>query len=189
MTHFGNVRAHRPRSLPMQAVIAFALFSTRRQEEIVRIAWSDLDEDGSRVLVRDLKHPGDKMGNDVWCKLPPEALAIVQVQPRGDSRIWPYSTDAISAVFTRACKLLGIEGLTFHDLRHEGVTRLFEMGRTPLLAASVSGHRSWQSLQRYTHIRQAGDRYAGWRWLPVVSGSASPTPAPTSDRAAGNVPR
>lgn len=168
MEHFGKVRAHRSRSLPMQAVIAFALYSTRRQEEIVRITWADLDEDGSRVLVRDLKHPGDKIGNDVWCELPPEALAIIRAQPREDPRIWPYTTDAISAAFTRACKLLGIDGLTFHDLRHEGVTRLFEMGRTPPLAASVSGHRSWQSLQRYTHIRQTGDRYARWPWLITV---------------------
>ena len=26
----------------------------------------------------------------------------------------------------------------------------------------VSGHRSWQSLKRYTHIRERGDKYADW---------------------------
>ena len=35
-----------------------------------------------------------------------------------------------------------------------------------MAAAAVSGHRSWQSLQRYTHIRKKGDKYAGWRWRP-----------------------
>ncbi|MRI56395.1 site-specific integrase [Methylobacterium sp. DB1607] len=169
MKHFADVRRRRPSSLPMQAVIAFAIFSTRRQEEITRITWADLDEGGSRVMVRDMKNPGDKAGNDVWCELTPEALAIIQAQPRADLRIWPYGTDAISAAFTRACAVFGIEDLHFHDLRHEGVSRLFEMGRTPPLAASVSGHRSWQSLQRYTHIRQVGDKYAGWAWLDVVT--------------------
>lgn len=169
MEHFGEVRRRRPASLPMQGIIAFAIFSTRRQEEIIRIAWADLDEDGSRVMVRDMKNPGEKVGNDVWCELTPEALAIVRARPRHETRIWPYTTDAVSAAFTRACALLGIEDLHFHDLRHEGVSRLFEMGRTPPLAASVSGHRSWQSLQRYTHIRQAGDKYAGWPWLAVVT--------------------
>lgn len=28
-----------------------------------------------------------------------------------------------------------------------------------------SGHRSWNSLKRYTHIRQVGDKYDGWTWL------------------------
>ena len=169
MTHFGEVRHRRPASAPMQRIIAFALFSTRRQEEITRIVWSDLDLDGSRILVRDMKNPGQKVGNDVWCELPPEALAIVRALPRCAAQIFPYTTDAISAAFTRACAFLGIEDLHFHDLRHEGVSRLFEMGKTVPLAASVSGHRSWQSLQRYTHIRQVGDKYVGWRWLAVVT--------------------
>ena len=60
------------------------------------------------------------------------------------------------------------ERLHFHDLRHEGVSRLFEMGRTIPLAASVSGHRSWSSLKRYTDIRQTGDKYEGWKWMKVV---------------------
>ncbi|KQP34277.1 hypothetical protein ASF27_01570 [Methylobacterium sp. Leaf102] len=174
MEHFGGVRARRPGSLPMQRIIAFALFSTRRQEEITRLAWADLDEDGSRVLVRDMKNPGQKVANDVWCELPSEALHIATALPRVDLRIFPYTTDAISAAFTRACAFLGIEDLHFHDLRHEGVSRLFEMGRTVPLAASVSGHRSWQSLQRYTHIRQTGDLYIGWPWLEAVTAPMVP---------------
>jgi integrase len=162
MEHFGVVSGRRPGSLPMQRIIPFAIFSTRRQEEIVRIRWTDYE--GSRVLVRDMKHPGDKLGNDVWCDLPPEASAIVESMPRRDERIFPYSTDAISAAFTRACHVLGIDDLHFHDLRHEGVSRLFEMGRTIPQAAAVSGHRSWQSLKRYSHLREAGDRFDGWKW-------------------------
>lgn len=162
MEHFGEVRAKRPRSMPMRKIIAFAIFSTRRQEEITRIAWADYDK--TRVLVRDMKHPGDKAGNDTWCDLPPEATAIIETMPRTKGPIFPYSTDAISAAFTRACAVLGIEDLHFHDLRHDGVSRLFEMGRTIPQAASVSGHRSWQSLKRYTHLRQSGDKYERWRW-------------------------
>lgn len=83
-------------------------------------------------------------------------------------RIFPYSEEAISAAFTRACKVLGIENLHFHDLRHEGVSRLFEMGWDIPRAALVSGHRSWAALQRYSHIRQAGDKFRDWKWLPVA---------------------
>lgn len=169
MTHFGKILARRPSSVPMQKIVAFAIFSTRRQEEITTIKWSDLDEKHSRVLVRDMKHPGDKDGNDTWCDLTSEALDIIETMPRATDEIFPYSTDAISAAFTRACKVLEIEDLRFHDLRHDGVSRLFEMGRTIPQAASVSGHRSWQSLQRYTHLKQEGDKYVGWKWLEAVT--------------------
>ena len=167
MEHFGRIRDHRPSSIPMQKIVTFALFSTRRQEEITLLRWDDLD--GDRILVRDMKHPGDKKGNNVYCELTPEALAIINSMPREGERIFPYSTDAISTAFTRACKILGIADLRFHDLRHEGISRLFEVGRTIPQAAAVSGHRSWTSLKRYTHIRQTGDRYVAWIWLPHVT--------------------
>lgn len=149
----------------MASIAAFALFSTRREEEIATIRWSDLDEAGSRILVRDMKDPHEKDGNDIWCELPPEALRIALAQPRISDRIFPYNHRSVSANMTRAAALLGIINLHFHDLRHEGISRLFEMGKTIPQAASVSGHRSWSSLQRYAHLRQTGDKFAGWPWL------------------------
>ena len=149
----------------MQKIIPFAIFSTRRQEEITRIIWKDLDVEGKRVLVRDMKNPGEKFGNDVWTDLPDQAMRIIESMPRTSDRIFPYTADAISAAFTRACNFLGIEDLHFHDLRHDGVSRLFELGWNIPHVAAVSGHRSWASLKRYTHLRQTGDKYADWKWL------------------------
>lgn len=165
LEHFDRIRANRPTAAPMRDIILFAIFSTRRQEEITRIRWQDLDEKHGRILVRDMKHPGDKVGNDQWCDLPPEAMAVIRRQPRTADRIFPYKVDAIGTAFTRACQLLGIDDLHFHDLRHDGVSRLFELGWNIPQVACVSGHRAWQSLKRYTHMRQRGDKYAGWRWL------------------------
>jgi integrase len=162
MEHFGRIQANRPSSVPMQKIVVFAIFSTRRQEEITLLRWDDLEDD--RILVRDMKHPGDKKGNNVHCELPPEAVAIIKSMPHNEERIFPYSTDAISASFTRACKILAIDDLRFHDLRHEGISFLFETGRTIPQVAAVSGHRSWTSLKRYTHIRQSSNKYANWKW-------------------------
>ena len=166
---FEKKHTHRPKTLPMHKIVAFALFSTRRQEEITRITWKGLDVEHSRVFITDMKHPGDKIGNDVWCDLPEPALRIAQAIPHTEAKIFPYNTDTISAAFTRACKVLEIEDLRFHDLRHEGVTRLFEIGLSIPQVAAVSGHRSWASLQRYTHIKQTGDKYEGWEWLYRLS--------------------
>jgi integrase len=168
--HFIGAEARRHGLTPMSKIVPFALFSTRRQEEITRIEWPDYQ--GDRVLVRDMKNPGEKIGNDTWVDLPPEAQAYIEAMPRVAKQIFPYTTDAIGAAFTRACYVLGIntedmpdaERLHFHNLRHEGVSRLFEMGRTIPQAASVSGHRDWKSLKRYTHLRHTGDKYAGWKW-------------------------
>ena len=167
--HFLDRSTRAPASSPMAMIVAFALFSTRRLEEITRIRWDDLDEAGSRVLVRDMKNPGEKAGNHVWCDLPDPAMRIIRAMPRTAETIFPYAADAISARFTRAMKVLGIEDLHLHDMRHEGVSRLFEMGFTIPRAASVSGHRSWASLKRYTHLRQDGDKYAGWKWLDILA--------------------
>lgn len=166
MAYFGRIRELRPHTNPMQELVLFGIFSTRRQEEITRIRWADLDTENNRVLVRDMKHPGDKIGNDQWVDLPPEAIAVIERQPKTDSRIFPYKASAVSAAFTRACAQLSIIDLHFHDLRHEGISRLFELGWTIPHVAAVSGHRSWHSLKRYTHVRQKGDKYTGWQWLP-----------------------
>jgi integrase len=169
MTHFQKIRLRRPKSAPMPKIIGFAIFSTRRQDEIARAMWNDYEKEAGRMMVRDMKDPGDKIGNDVLCEIPSEAIAIIDSMPKAGELIFPYSADAISAAFTRACKILGIEDLHFHDLRHDGISRLFEMGKTIPQAAVVSGHRSWSSLKRYAHLRQTGDKYADWKWLKSLN--------------------
>ncbi|WP_320409374.1 MULTISPECIES: tyrosine-type recombinase/integrase [unclassified Aureimonas] len=66
--------------------------------------------------------------------------------------------------------MLGVEDLRFHDLRHEGVSRLFEIGLNIPQVSVVSGHRSWISLKRYSHIQTAGDKYEGWKWAEWAVG-------------------
>jgi len=175
MQHFITSCTHDPRALPMHVIVAFAIFSTRRQAEICRITWPDYEhsegEDMARVMVRQLKHPGDKQGNDTWCDLPDPCEAIIAALPRKpkEKRIFPYHSDTISRRFTKACQFLEIEDLHFHDLRHEGTSRLFEMDWNIPRVAATTGHRSWEALKRYAHIRAKGDIYDGWKWLDVVT--------------------
>ena len=49
---------------------------------------------------------------------------------------------------------LGIRNLHFHDLRHEAVSRLFELGTLDMMeVAHISGHKSLSMLKRYTHLK------------------------------------
>ncbi|MBV1813447.1 tyrosine-type recombinase/integrase [Pseudomonas viridiflava] len=168
LNHYVDMQKRRKAQIHMPRVIAFAIFSTRRQEEITRIRWADLDPARQAVLVRDMKNPGQKIGNDVWCHLPDEAWQILHTMPKTADVIFPYNAKSISASFTRACLMLGIEDLHFHDLRHDGVSRLFEMAWDIPRVSSVSGHRDWNSLRRYTHLRGNVDPYKGWDWLPKL---------------------
>ena len=45
--------------MPVHKVIVFTLFSTRRPAEITRLTWDDFQKQHKRILVRDMKHPGE----------------------------------------------------------------------------------------------------------------------------------
>ncbi|WP_404976810.1 tyrosine-type recombinase/integrase [Tritonibacter mobilis] len=165
-----------PGSAPMHKITLFALFSTRRESEIARAKHTDLAPETSRLFIKDMKHPGKKAGNDVWCDLPTPALQVAQSMKPIKSKvekkrtlIFGASKDVISRRWTEACRMLGIADLVFHDLRHEGISRLFEMGETIPQVTAVSGHRSWASMQRYTHLQTRGDRYEDWEWIERVT--------------------
>ena len=72
----------------------------------------------------------------------------------GEDRIFPYNPKSISERFRRACAVLGIADLHFHDLRHEGTTRLFEQEMSIPEVAAHTLHESWGVLKRYTHLQR-----------------------------------
>ena len=53
----------------------------------------------------------------------------------------------------RAKRRAMIEDLHFHDLRHEAISRFFEMGLSIPEVALISGHKDYRMLARYTHLR------------------------------------
>lgn len=167
LAHYVKMEKRERAEIPMVKIILFAMFSARRQEEICRLAWADYE--GDRVLVRDMKHPGQKIGNDTWVDLPPEARRVIDSMPRTGGLLFPYNHKSVSTSFTKATAFLAIDDLHFHDLRHEGASRLFELGWNIPHVATVTGHRSWVSLKRYSHLRQTGDKWAGWKWLDIVA--------------------
>jgi len=135
-------------------VVLFAVATAMRRSEIARIRWPDVDEAKRLVLVRGRKDPRRK-DNDQWVPLLPAAWEVLQEQPReaGAVRIFPVDLSTVSKYFTWACRELGIPDLHFHDLRHEGTSRLFEEGFGIQQVALVTGHRDWRHLRRYTNLR------------------------------------
>lgn len=158
IAHFDN----NPRQIiPMGRIIRFAVATAMRQEEICRVTWSDLNTRTKMLTIRDRKDPRQKKGNDQRIPLLAvsgfDAMALIEEQRaiRGNEndRIFPYNHKSTSTVFTRAVKDLEIEDLHFHDLRHEGTSRLFEAGFAIEQVSLVTGHKDWKMLRRYTHLK------------------------------------
>lgn len=155
----------RPTAVPMHLIIWFAIYTARRQEELARLRLSDLHDDWWQV--RDMKNPNGSRGNHHHFLLMDKAKAMLPLFLDADLRqnqrqmtkafdddlLLPISSKNISQRFTESCKMLGIDDLHFHDLRHEACTRLAESGMTIPQIQQISCHESWSSLQRYVNMK------------------------------------
>lgn len=147
--------------IPMSRILKFAIATAMRQDEICRVTWDDFNARSKMLLIRDRKDPREKRGNDQKIPLLAvsgyDAVALIEEQralrSNACDRIFPYVGKSASAAFTRACATLGIDDLHFHDMRHEGTSRLFEAGFAIEQVALVTGHKDWKMLRRYTHLR------------------------------------
>ena len=149
---------------PMHLIIWLAIYTARRQDELTRLRLSDYN--GEWWLVRDAKSPQGSIGNHINTKVTDKAVGVINAllddkirdTLKAGNKLWdselllPLSGKTISTRFTHACKMLGIDDLHFHDLRHEAATRLSEQGLTVPQMQQVTGHESWSSLQRYVSV-------------------------------------
>lgn len=152
-------------SLPMPDIVRFSLATSMRISEICRLRWQDLNTVARTVIIRDRKHPTDKIGNDQIVPLLNvtgfDALEVVKRQPRGGPLIFPANPRTATQKFTAAVKATKLDDLHLHDLRHEAISRLFAAGYRIEEVALVSGHRDWAMLKRYTHVRATDLHRAG----------------------------
>ncbi len=81
---------------------------------------------------------------------PADTELIFYGEPGKDGKRRPYT---FGKVWDGVKKSVGCSDLHFHDLRHEAVSRLVEVGLSDQEVAAVSGHKSMQMVRRYTHLR------------------------------------
>lgn len=148
-------------------LIRFALETAMRRSELAGMVWNLVD-----LKKRTVTLPETKNGEKRIVPLSSEALRILERIPRRlDGEVWGMEPDSITQAFLRAvsrawkayeleCEEKKIKldpgflmDLTFHDLRHEATSRLFEKGFNPMEVATITGHKTLQMLKRYTHLR------------------------------------
>jgi integrase len=150
-------------SNPMLAwIFSIAVETSMRHGEIINLQLQDVDLNRRIVSLDDTKN-----GSPRTVPLTKEAARIFKdaienpMRPKDCSLIFfgepgrnkkrsPYQ---FSKIFKEKCRAIGLHDFKFHDTRHEGVSRLVELGLSDQEVASISGHKSMEMLKRYTHLR------------------------------------
>ena len=147
-------------------VIRFAIESAMRRGEILAMRWSHVD------LAQHMVHiPLTKTGKPRTIPLTDQAIAILKAQEQSGGLVFPITANALKLAWVRVTKRAGLADLHFHDLRHEAVSRFFEMGLSLPEVAIISGHRDPRMLFRYTHLRPIAlaEKLKGRSWNSMAA--------------------
>jgi len=132
-------------------MIEFAIETGMRQGEILSLTTFNVD------LNKRMAHLADtKNGESRNVPLSRRACELLseEINSNQTTRVFSKwsSGDGFRSTYRRICERTGITDLRFHDFRHEAASRFFEMGLNQFQVAAITGHKSLQSLHRYTHI-------------------------------------
>jgi len=134
--------------------LEFAIETSLRRGEVAAITpartnfaqrWVEVGREG-------MLHGGLK-GGTRRVALSSRAIEILKsLKPKDDTSPWfGVTARTLSAAVVRARDKLGLKDLRLHDLRHEATSKLFEKGLSAIEVATMTGHKTLNTLKRYTH--------------------------------------
>jgi integrase len=137
--------------------IQFAIETGMRRGEILNVRFQDVDFKLGLLTVPETK-------TDIPRTIPLTLAAIDLLKLRTeacttpDERLFPTTANAFRLGWERcrrraSCLVPSVADLRFHDLRHEAVSRFFELGLSVPEVAAISGHKDPRMLFRYTHLK------------------------------------
>lgn len=130
----------------VRPTVLFALETGARRGEILALEWNDVDLDRSIACV------DGKTGPRV-IPLTPTCVTLLRALPRSlDGLVFPISIETLKQAYERAVARAGLENWTFHDCRHDALTRFAKKGLNILELRAISGHTTANMLQRYVAI-------------------------------------
>lgn len=137
------------RSAWIAPLFEFSVETACRQGEALALQWSDVDLAKRLAVFRDTK-----TGDDRVIPLSTRAVRVLEALPRDiKGQVFRVPATTVRAAFEHARQRAKIENLRWHDLRHEGVSRLHELGLSTVEVASISGHKTLACLARYSHMK------------------------------------
>lgn len=137
----GYAGAVTSKSCAVAAAMLFAIETAMRAGEICGLTWDRIT--GS---VAHLPRTKNDTSRDV--PLSARAIELLGQLPKGGETCFGVSSASLDALFRKARGRAGVENLTFHDTRHEAITRLARKLNVLELARMV-GHKDLKMLQIY----------------------------------------
>lgn len=143
------IELRKARSIWIAPLFEFSIETACRRGEALALKWSDVDLAKRLAVFRDTK-----TGDDRVIPLSSHAVKVLAALPRDlKGYVFPAPIPTIRTAFECACERAKIQNLRWHDLRHEGVSRLHELGLSTVEVASISGHKTLACLARYSHMK------------------------------------
>ena len=144
-------------------LVDLAIHTAMRRGEILALRWDQINWHQRTAYIAD-----SKTGVPRTIPLLDKAVAVLSGLHRGglNGLVFPLSVEALKQAWGRARDRAGLGDLHFHDLRHEAISRLSEMGLTLPEIALVSGHKDPRMLFRYVNLRPAdlAKKLVGREW-------------------------
>lgn len=138
----------------LEAFVQFQLMTAARRSETLSLTWEHVDFEAQTAFL-----PITKNGRSRKLPLRSDLLDMLERLPRVGDRVFPITTDFLAGAWQRICAAAGITNLHIHDLRHEAVSRVAELGDGTsgsgfglIELQAYSGHRDLRSLLRYAHL-------------------------------------
>jgi integrase len=143
----------RGRTPLLKPLIILAIETGMRRGELLSLRWEDVDLQ-SRTAHLALTKNGESRDVPLSARATQVFTALKDASPR-DERVFPMSGNAVRLAWEHLRVRAGSPDLHYHDLRHEAVSRLFELGLNVVEVAAISGHKELRMLARYSHLRAA----------------------------------
>ena len=135
------------KNIYIASIIEFAIETGMRRSEILKLTWRDIDFKNGLAFLYDTKN-----GEDRKVPLTKRCMKLLQKVPQSHEKVFPITANCLRPTWGRARAKAEITDLRFHDLRHEAVSKLFEMGMPVPEVALIPGHKDVRQLLRYTHL-------------------------------------
>ena len=131
-------------------IIFFAIETGMRRGEILGLHWEHVDLDRRIAFL-----PLTKNGSSREVPLSTKAVQVLAAQrQRNDTTLpFPVTPNGFRLAWVRLRSRACLSDLRFHDLRHEAISRFFELGLNIPEVAVISVHKDPRMLFRYTHLR------------------------------------
>ena len=147
----------------LRYIVIFALCTGMRRGELMKLKWANIDFEKELICI-----PAEITKGNRARVLPlmPEVRELLlslrewEIDREEIFTGWKANLASVSNRFNVVCRKAGLEGYTFHCLRHTFSTRLKDRGVHPFVVRDWLGHSSIKMTDHYTHATPSSMRQA-----------------------------